>query len=600
MELSTARNLQSIQPKVLVIDDEEAVRLMMGDFLEDAGYQVLHAGDGREGLAILEAQNPDLVLTDIRMPVMDGLEVVAAMKESAPSTPVIIISGTSLLENVINALRLGAWDYILKPIQNLEILHHTIQKALERSALLRLEKEYQRRLEKEVRDKTARLRTEIEARKGAQRQLEQEAFLDPLTQVGNRLRCVRDLRAFESTSMDGFLGLLLLDIDSFQEINAAYGCFFGDQLLKSAAARLSDLAGEQGFVYRVGGDEFAVLVQHDNAPFLFNLLQEIGKGMNEPFRLGAEEIRVHCSSGLKLAPAAGIDPERMINETSFAHQQSKREKAGEVVIYDDFLHKTHLRRLSLEKDMRMGLAAGEFSLSYQPIMDPKAEQLHGFEALLRWNNPRHGAVPPNEFIPIAEESGFISELGEWALENACRFWMDGKLPAKGMVLSINISGKQFHHQNLVPRIGKTLENTAMDSRFLRLEITETAIMANPPETIRKLEELRALGIKISLDDFGTGYSSLEYLRQFPIDILKIDMSFVQKMDKDPKTFELVKVMANIASVFGLELVAEGVETPAQKEKLKEIGGFLHQGFLYSRPLPEAAVIDFCSGFKRVF
>jgi diguanylate cyclase (GGDEF)-like protein len=590
--LVSAKDYLPVGGRILVIDDEEPVRMVMGDFLEDSGYEVLYAEDGQEGLEIFRTEHPDAVLTDIRMPVMDGLDVVAAMKEMAPATPVIIISGTGLLENVISALRLGAWDYILKPIQNLEFLHHTIQKALERAALLRFEKDHQKRLEEEVREKTAKLTAEIEARKKVQARLEFEAFHDPLTHIGNRQLCLKDLHEFRDPGGPGHLGLLLLDINNFKEINDSYGVSAGDRLLAAVAGRLGGMltAGEE--VYRLGGDEFAIMKKGKAVAALVDQLREISTAMNSFYRLGKEDVWVTFAAGLKLCPLVEIDPERMLNEVSFAHQQAKKGKGDPLVVYDASLHQSRLRRLSLEKGMPVGLSSGEFSLSYQPIMDLRKGCPYGFEALLRWDHPRQGAISPMEFIPIAEESGFISDLGEWALEKACSFWVDNGLAGQGATLSVNVSGKQFHHQGLVPRVRKILDSTAMNPEFLRLEITESALMVNVEETIRKLQEMKDLGIRISLDDFGTGYSSLEYLRHFPIDILKIDMSFIQKMDKDPKTFELVRVMANMASVFGLEMVAEGVESSAQKQMLEEIGGYLQQGFFYSRPLPQEKVPGF--------
>lgn len=600
--MSYATENSSSLGKILVIDDEEPVRMVMGDFLEDCGYEVLHAENGREGLEVLQNEGPDAVLTDIRMPVMDGLEVVAAMKDMTPATPVIIISGTGLLENVVSALRLGAWDYILKPIQNLEILRHTIQKSLERAALLKFEKEYQRRLEEEVREKTATLRNEVEVRKQIQKQLEFEAFHDPLTHIGNRQLCMKDLHSFQNLGEEGYLGLLLIDVNSFKEINDSYGFALGDQLLMAAADRITHILAGKGEVYRVGGDEFAVLKRDETNGALSECFHTIHMAMNAPYRLGEEDLMVTFAAGLKISPLSAVDPEKMFNAVFFAHRQAKKETSGgdRIVVYDDKVHQTYRRRLSLEKGMRPGLAAGEFFLCYQPIMDLKLGKLNGFEALMRWENPHYGFISPGEFIPIAEEAGFISELSEFALESACQFWVDQRLAEQGITLSINISGKQFLHQGLVPWITRILAKTAMDPHMLRLEITESALMINVGETIRKLERMRAMGIRISLDDFGTGYSSLEYLRQFPIDVLKIDMSFIQKMDKDPKTYELVRVMANMAAVFGLELVAEGVESLVQKDMLEKIGSYLHQGFLYSHPLAKDELVRFCqTGFQSL-
>jgi len=341
----------------------------------------------------------------------------------------------------------------------------------------------------------------------------------------------------------------------------------------------------------MGGDEFSVFLEGEREEVL-NLANEICESVKKPYQIGNEAINVNFAFGLTMSSNPAIVPERLINEATFAHLQAKRNHTTNIVVYDDSLHKKHLRRLALEKEMPMALAAGEFSMAFQPIFNIKSKTLYGFEGLLRWNNGREGVVSPDEFILISEESGFISELGEWALNHACRFWQQSGLAKKGLILSVNISSKQFRHQGLVSRFHKIIEEAGISLDQLCLEITESALMTHVEETARKLGDFRKHKIKIAIDDFGTGYSSLKYLSDFPVDCIKIDMSYVQKMESNPKIYELIKIMTKIAGVFGLELIGEGVETKVQRDLLSQIGCHLQQGFLYSKPIPENEVIDF--------
>ena len=295
-----------------------------------------------------------------------------------------------------------------------------------------------------------------------------------------------------------------------------------------------------------------------------------------------------------------INPEKLINEATFAHLQAKKNNATHIIVYDDLLHRKHLRRLDLEKEMPTALAKGEFFMAFQPIFNIKSKKLYGFEGLLRWKNDREEFVSPNEFIPISEENGFISELGEWALNHACQFWKNSGLAQKGLTLSVNISSKQFHQQSLVDRFHNIIVGSGVAFDQLCLEITESALMTNVTETAKTLGDFRKHKIKISIDDFGTGYSSLKYLSEFPVDCIKIDMSYVQKMESNPKIYELIKIMAKIADVFGLDLIGEGVETQVQRDLLNQVGCSIQQGYLFSKPIPEFEVVDFCNEVKFNF
>ncbi|MBN1140680.1 MAG: EAL domain-containing protein [Deltaproteobacteria bacterium] len=431
-----------------------------------------------------------------------------------------------------------------------------------------------------------------EAEAEANRQMEFKAYHDPLTSLGNRRGCLKDLHEWLGNPGRGPLALLFFDIDHFKDINHIYGFSMGDALLIQVAERLKSIQETTGKAYRVGGDHFAAIGPAASFQEALELGNRIRDALNNRFQLEREQIEVSFSFGLAWQTPQEENADQLLNRATAAHHVAKRSEADHIIPYDQPLREQQLRRIAINRNLRGALFRGEFTLVYQPIMDARDNGLYGFEALLRWNSRAHGPINPAEFIPIAEESGQIVALGEFVLERACRFWTASGLAERELELSVNVCGKQFAQEGFLKQLKTILYRTQMPPHLLKLEITETALMKNARDTAVKLEQLKILGVAISIDDFGTGYSSLDYLGRFAADTLKIDMSFIQKMETDEKSLELVKAMTHLADTFNMDVVAEGVETEGQKTLLDTLGCRFHQGFYFSSPVPEPELMEY--------
>ncbi len=434
--------------------------------------------------------------------------------------------------------------------------------------------------------------------KKAQNRLEYEAHHDSLTQLGNRRQCIKGIYEMQLKNHLGGMSILYFDICQFANINHAYGYRWGDELLTFVAERLSRITEYGTTSHRVGGDQFAVLFRSNRPRDAMDYSRRVRDAVRQPYRLDREDVEVEFAFGLAFCGEPEKCVDKVLSQAAIAHMRAKKTKDSSIIMYDARIHQNFLRNLFLGKAIPPGVLSNEFHLAYQPVIDVKSKKLYGMEALLRWDSSDHGAISPGEFIPIAEENNQIALLGEFALEQACLFWVKVGFAKRNLVLSVNVSGKQFAQQGFFKRLQIILDRTGMPPHSLKLEMTETALMENARETVPKLENLRKLGVQISIDDFGTGYSSLDYLRQFSADIMKIDMSFIQKMEKDNKSFELVRAMINLAQTFEMSVIAEGVETAKQSQLLLELGCSIHQGFYYSRPLSQKEALVFSEQLFR--
>ena len=434
-------------------------------------------------------------------------------------------------------------------------------------------------------DAETRLMFEVAAKEETKKRLEHEVYHDPLTGLGNRSKCMRDIGDFRfQMKGSGGLGILYFDVVNFGQVNHAYGQSAGDELLKAITEKLLAIIGPDAGAHRVGGDQFAVLKKASDPEACVAFGRHVQSSLPTSYFIQGEKIEIAFVFGVGFGNKENEAPENILNMAVLAHDEAKKKKNGDLVFYDDDLHKKEMRRLTLAKTIKTALANGEFYLEYQPFIHARSGRLYGCEALLRWRNSQYGPISPGEFIPVAEESGQISLLGEWALENAFRFWTESGFSEQGLILAINVSGHQFSHQGFAKQIEILLTRTGINPKSVELEVTETALMENARESVTKLGRLRKLGVRISIDDFGTGYSSLDYLRQLSADTLKVDISFVQKLEKDQKTHELVRAMVNLARIFDMEVVAEGVETVVQKDILRNLTCDYFQGYLFSKPV----------------
>jgi diguanylate cyclase (GGDEF)-like protein len=426
------------------------------------------------------------------------------------------------------------------------------------------------------------------------------AFLahhDALTGLANRVQLREHI---ERTLKDGERGakaaILCLDLDNFKTVNDTLGHSVGDALLCAVAGRLQGLLREDDLVSRTGGDEFAI-VQAGNEPAMqasAALASRIVEAVSAPFEIGDHTVVIGASVGIAIAPDDGSDPDQLLKNADMALYRAKGEGRARFHFFEMEMDvKAQTRRL-LELDLRKAIGSGEFELFYQPIVNLAENRITGFEALLRWNHPTRGRVPPNEFIPLAEETGLITSIGEWVIRKAC---IEAKTWPSDLRVAVNVSPVQFRSKGLASIVTSAVASAGLVPDRLELEITETVLMHNNEETLTTLHQLQSLGVRISMDDFGTGYSSLSFLRSFPFDKIKIDQSFVRDVIDNPHSIGIIRAIADLGQSMGITTTAEGVETQLQLDQMRNEGCTEVQGYFYSRPVPASEIVALLSGFR---
>ena len=432
--------------------------------------------------------------------------------------------------------------------------------------------------------------TDITERKHAEERLMHDALHDGLTGLANRTLFMDHLRATIERGRRNKkpFAVLYLDFDRFKVINDSLGHAEGDKLLKFIARRLENCIRTGDIVARLGGDEFVILLHElaDTAEALL-VAERIQSDLKLSFDLGGREIFTSTSIGIALSTSGHSRAEDMLRDADIAMYYAKAKGKAQYQIFDEsMLHKAS-KKLQIETEMRLALAHNDFRMFYQPIVSLSTGALFGFESLLRWEHRERGLIAPDEFIPIAEETGMILKLGAWAIEQSCRqlqVWQQTEPKAEGLTISVNLSSKEFLQLDLVEKIASTLKATKLDPRFLKIEITESHIMENSELAVKIINQLRGLGIEMSLDDFGTGYSSLSYLHRLPVTFLKIDRSFVTRMTESGENREIVLTIVRLAQNLKMNVIAEGIETMEQFTELSDMGCDYGQGYLFSPPL----------------
>lgn len=427
----------------------------------------------------------------------------------------------------------------------------------------------------------------VDAIEERERQITHVALHDGLTGLPNRRLFIEKLDRSMVRQSARFRTLVAsIDLDDFKSVNDTLGHPAGDAMLKTVAARLQqDLP--DALIARFGGDEFGLLISGLSADAdLADLARQLYSSLTGEMSHDGQLIPLSASCGIAVGPADGADRETLIKNADLALYRAKSEGKGSVHFFEAALDEEARRRRKLELDMRRAIRDGEFELHFQPLCSVAGDNLKGFEALMRWNHPERGLVSPAEFIPIAEESGLIVPMGDWALREACR--IAAQWPGD-LSVAVNISPRQFSSPVLAQTILQALANSGLAPGRLELEITESIFIGNVQRTLDALHSLRALGVRIALDDFGTGYSSLSYLRSFPFDKLKIDQSFVRDLDGISNAHAIVRAITTLAHALGIETLAEGVELPIHMELLQREGCDMVQGYLISRPVPVAQI-----------
>jgi len=428
-----------------------------------------------------------------------------------------------------------------------------------------------------------------------------QASHDPLTGLPNRLLFDKRLSlALVSAHQWGeMLAVMFLDLDRFKTINDTLGHASGDQLLQQVAHRLAKCLKPSDTIARWGGDEFTlILPQVRSAHDATEIAKRIIKALKTPFEFHGQEIHVTTSIGIALAPYDGEDAETLLKNADMAMYRAKQQGKNDFQLYAPDMNRHTLDHLVLANDLYRALNRSEFLLHYQPQVNLKTGQIVAMEALVRWQHPIRGLVPPDQFIPLAEETGQIQAIGEWVLQTACaqnRAWQDAGLPPIRM--AVNLSARQFQQHKLVQSIDRVLSETGLEAQYLEVEITESIAMQDVNITISILEELQAMGVYISLDDFGTGYSSLATLKHFPLHTLKIDRAFIKDLTTDAKDAALIRAIVALGHGLNLAVIAEGVETAEQQEFLRSVGCDAMQGYFFSKPLPVAAATQLYQNHK---
>jgi diguanylate cyclase (GGDEF)-like protein len=412
---------------------------------------------------------------------------------------------------------------------------------------------------------------------------------DPVTDLPNRalLKDRLNVALAQARGQGQPLALLYLGLDGFSLVNDTAGHSAGNQLLETVSAKLREVARDGDTVARVGGDEFAVLVSDiDRAEDAASVAGRVLQAISGPCTLGAHNFHVSASVGITVFPADGEKDETLLNNAQIAMHQAKEQGGNRYRLYESSMNERILSRLSLENGIRRALSRGEFEVYYQPQVHGQSGRVVGAEALVRWNDPDRGLVSPGEFIPLAEESGLITDLGNWVLRAAVaqnKAWEGQGIPP--LRISVNVAARQMQDAKLVARVAEILRHNRLDHDRLELEITEASFITNTAATIALLHELREMGVRVSLDDFGTGYSSLSYLKNLPLDSLKIDQSFVSSLSVDPGGAAITAAIIAMAHMLDLKVIAEGVETEHQRAFLTQRRCDELQGYLFGRPMP---------------
>ena len=563
---------------VMMVDDEPMMTDVIQAYLEEAGYsRFVSVNDPL--LAIDEARRhrPGLLLLDLMMPGLSGFEILAQMRadEQLRYIPVIVLTAANNPATKLRALELGATEFLSKPVDASELVLR-----VRNSLVFTL---YQDRL----------------------------ANLDLLTGLPNRRVFLDQLRNVmdDAQERQASLGLLHIGLDRFKQINDTLGHRAGDQLLADVAQRLQlclrrgDPRDEGGrteaprdrrahnalFLSRLAGDEFAVLMPDLDSPeSAGRAASRILAAMARPFQHDGQELYVTPSIGIAVYPGDGLDDETLRRNAESALSHAKKNGRNLFRYYSPQLNGASAERLAIETRLRRAIERNELLLMYQPKVALDTGRIVGAEALLRWNNPELGMVAPDRFIPLAEESGLIVEIGEWVVREACAQMARWRDAGQGVVkVAINVSRHEVVSGGLVATVAAAMAHHSIGRGQLVVELTETMLMDHHEQTRAHLESLRALGVEVSIDDFGTGYSSMNYLKRFPLDELKIDKSFIHGTPDDPINSAIVKAVIVLAHSLGMRVVAEGVETQAARNMLAALQCDVFQGFLCSKPRPAA-------------
>ncbi|MBK8814026.1 MAG: EAL domain-containing protein [Methylococcaceae bacterium] len=688
-------------PVILLIDDDQTLHLWAVRNLSEDNFRLISCYNGKEGIEAFKKNRPNIVMIDIEMPIMNGIETCAEIRKlpMSDNIPIVMMTITEDHQKIAQSYAAGATDFVIKPI-NWKVLTHRLQYMTKANnnllklaqSEIRLSKankmarlgnwEWQQScnsvfwsdeiyslIERTTDDFTPTLENfkeyihkddipyvmrslkksffskkpetiefriisanrherfvsqqiepvandrsnfigligtiqDITERKNQENKIRHLAYYDEVTQLPNRIFFLKFLsKTIELAKRNNkTFAILFLDLDGFKGINDTYGHQAGDLLLKEISTRLtnglrcSDLTSrfydhidQKVDVARLGGDEFIILLNELARPEdAATVAERIQCWITQPIQLGDRQAHIGVSMGVAIFPLDGEDSETLLKNADIAMYHAKKIGKGHYQFFHEGMALKAKKRLEMETFMYRAVSNNELRLHYQPVIDITTGELTGAEALLRWESPHLGFLPPNDFIPLAEENGMINQFGEWAIREVCRQYKEWQLLGLGRLsIAVNLSSLQFNQSSFIDTVSGIFEEFDINPAFLTFELTESMIMADTDNMLKKLQNLKNLGIKLALDDFGTGYSSLRYLNRFPLDILKIDRSFVKELPVSSDAAAIVNAILALAKALNLSTVAEGVETAQQKMFLQNTTCNSVQGYLYSKPIPQA-------------
>jgi diguanylate cyclase (GGDEF)-like protein len=572
--------------QILVIEDDALVCTLMLKLLKAEAFKILIANDGATGVQLAQMYEPDLIICDVMMPEFDGYEVLRQLRDQ-PATatiPFIFLSAKADRTDLRQGMELGADDYLTKPFKRAELLGAIAARLEKRDTLTQ---------------------PYIREMKRAANMLGQMAYVDPLTNLPNRISFHNQCQnAIQQAQEAGYsVAVVHLNLKDFGAVNTSLGYFNGDRLLQKVATRLKRAVGESDAVARLVANEFGVLlnqvsVEGSDESAIDSLMQNILASFTEPYELDEQSVPLQARIGIAFYPTHGSGPDQLFDHAEIALRSAKAQNK-QYQLYTPELAVLEAEKQLMQSQLALALERQEFQLYYQPQVNLITGRIIGAEALLRWNHPTHGLINPDVFLASGEDPATGLAIDRWALETAClqaALWHAAiPLPLR---LAINVSAHQFQQENLVATVTKTLRQTGLSADALVLELTEACAMSAVELTVLKLKELKAIGIQIALDAFGTGFSSLNYLKRFPLDSLKIDKSFIQNMMTNTDDAAIAKTIVAVGQSLQLKVIAEGVETVAQFNFLRQSGCHAMQGSLFSPPLSGAALQELLAADKR--
>ncbi len=600
-------------PNILLVNDDHSTLTALKAILSPSSiqhkYKVLEAPSGEEALRLVLKHQFAVILLDISMPGMDGFETAQLIhsRKLSAHTPIIFITAYYADEmNRLKGYELGAVDFMPTPIipqillTKVEVFVELAKKNLvlesKTQELAQLNKNLKVKQFKELKIHNEKLKLEVEDRKIAEKIAHDLATKDSLTGLLNRHSLISGLETLltESIRRNENFAIMFLDMNRFKIINDTLGHDVGDQLLTVAAQRLQSCVRENDLVARLGGDEFVIVLNNITCvKHAVNVAKKISLLAEDPVHIGSHSLKISFSIGISLFPEDGNTLHILMKNADLAMYHAKREKTSFTKLYSHELNSNLLAQQKLEQELLFALQRDEFVLHYQPKVNFVTNELAGLEALIRWNHPTRGLLESNEFIEAAIECGIVVKMGDWVINTACEqinSWNSVEFKMLNVPIAVNLAIPQIRLE-LLETLNKAFLKFNVDPKFLQLEITESLLIGDLDSIRTLLLNISNKGVSIAIDDFGTGYSSLSVLKSFPINVLKIDQSFIKNIVHDTNDSIIVNAIVNMGHALGLLIVAEGVETIEQFNIVKELECDEHQGYFFSKPLSPIELQD---------